>query len=295
MRLRIILAFLVSFLLVSCNKQAVTNEEDFDYQRLEEADDEIREVIYSMVLPTDMASVFSRSGTNYNPSLPASIDDLTLYIRPEKIALMLGVLGTDIMYMKMLDQTAPVAQYLKAVEQLAGKIEIPAEIFTRSSEQLEKYFNNEDSLASVIERIYRETDRYFREAGKENLTALSLTGGWIEAMNIGIRIYESDKGNQVLAERILQQKYSLNSIYTMLSNYQESLEVKGYLLLLKRLRKSFDEVEIRYQKEGFSVDTTQKKLHSYSAEIVYGDETLKNICSIIPQIRMELIRHDSAY
>jgi len=290
MRIVFILFMLSGLILFSCNSNPEQAEEHFESLREHPANDEIKEIIYSMYLPTDMGDVFSRSGTNYNPELPAPIADATLYSTPEQIALMLGVYGVDITYMKLLGQTAPAAEYYKIIEQLSSKVGVPVSVFEMSSQRLEKYFSNEDSLASVIEDIYKKTDAFFKESGDEHLAALSLAGGWIEAMYIGVSIIEADSTNYVMAERILQQKYSLNSIYTLVSNHQESLSIKAYLLMLKKLRKIFEEVDIKYQKEGFSVDTTQKKLQAYRAHINYDDETMANLITSVKLIRKEFIR-----
>lgn len=291
--MRSLFPFMILFLLItfSCKEQSQqTHEEHFRVEKeIHSTHSEAGEVLYSMLLPTDITTVFNRTGTNYDPTIPAPVKDITLYNEQEQIAVMLGIYGVDITYMKILEQTLPAAQYYRAIETLSGKAGIPQKIFEESARQLEKHFNNEDSLASVIDDIYRKTDRFFRESGKENLAALSLAGGWVEAMYIGTRIFESDSGNHLMAEQLLQQKFSLNSIYTLLSNHQESLAVKEYLLMLKKIRKVYDQVEIMYQKEGFSVDTTRKKIQSYSARIRYDEKTLNELLRVIPLVRDELI------
>ncbi len=288
-----LLLLLLLLFLNACKEQPRPAAEPFRHtEELKTENSEIREVIYSMYLPTDMTGLFDRSGANYDPALPAPINDITLYTNPEQIALMLGVYGVDITYMKLLRQTLPAAQYYKAIESLSEKIGIPHEIFEESSRQLEKYFADDDSLSAVIETIYRKTDHFFRENNRNSLAALSLTGGWIEAMYIGVKIYEANNGNQVMAERLLQQKFSLNSIYTILSNHQESLAVKEYLLMLKKIRKIFNRIEIRYQKEGFNLDTTQKKIQTYSTQIRYDEETMDDLVKVIPLVRNRLISSD---
>ncbi len=293
MRSVTLLLLLFLLFLNACKEQPRPTAEPFRYtEELKSKNNEVSEVIYSMHLPTDMAGLFNRTGTNYDPAIPAPINSITLYTNPEKIALMLGVYGVNITYMKLLGQTIPAAQYYKAIETLSDKIGIPQTIFEESSLYLEKYFAEEDSLSAVIETIYRKTDRFFRENNRDNLAALSLTGGWIEAMYVGIKIYEADNGNQVMAERLLQQKYSLNSIYTILSNHQESLEVKEYLLMIKKIRKVFDRVEIRYQKKGFNLDTTQKKIQTYNTLIRYDEETMDDLARIIPLVRNSVISYE---
>jgi hypothetical protein len=293
MRSVFISCILALLFLNACHNQQEPVAEHFEYEALKAENREIREVIYSMYLPTDLSHLFSRSGTNYESAIPASNEEITLYTDPEQIAIMLGIFGVDLTYMKLLGQTIPASQYYKSIETLSEKIGIPETIFDRSARQLEKYFNNEDSLSSVIDHIYLETDHYFKQNGQDNLAALSLAGGWIEAMYIGVRIFEADSGNHIMAEQLLQQKYSLNSIYTILSNHQESLLIKECLLMLKKLRKVFDKVEIRYQKDGFSVDTSRKKIQAYNSHIRYDEKTINELIRTVPLIRNNLITIDS--
>lgn len=277
-------------LLTACNPRSESVSETFKPSETTSGNKEILEVIYSMYLPTDMAMIFQRSGTNYDPGIPAPADNSTLYHDLEQIAVMLGIYGVDITYMKMLDQQAPAAAYLNTMRNLAGKTGLPASVFEQATGRIKSAFEGDEPLAAAIEEVYRDTDRYFRTRGNDNLAALALLGGWVEAMYIGATIYDNSAGNTDLAEKLLQQKFSLNSLYTILSNYQESLTVKSYLLMLKKLRKIYESVEIRYQKEGFSVDTTQKVLRGYSAEIRYDAQVLQEITGMIDLIRAELIR-----
>lgn len=278
-------------LLTACNSRPESISETFETGNTASGNKEIREVIYSMYLPTDMAVVFRRSGANYDPAIPAPTDDHSLYQDPEQIAVMMGIYGVDMTYMKMLEQKAPAAAYYSTLRNLSDKIGLPESIFGQASDRIETAFDNDEPLPSAIEDIYREADQYFRMNGDDNLAALALLGGWVEAMYIGATIYENSEGNTDLAEKLMQQKFSLNSMYTLLSNYQESLSVKSYLLMLKKLRKSYDAVEIRFQKEGFSVDTTRKKLHGYNARIRYDPETLREIVGTIGLIRTKLIQY----
>lgn len=280
--------------LTACNSSPESVSENFESGKTASENQEIREVIYSMYLPTDMAVIFQRSGANFDPGIPAPTDDIALLREQEQIAVMLGIYGVDVTYMKMLEQKAPAAAYINTMRSLADRIGLPSAIFEQASGRIEAAFDSDEPLPTAIEDIYRDTDRYFKMNGHDNLAALALLGGWVEAMYIGATIYDTNAGNTDLAEKLLQQKYSLNNLYTVLSNYQESLAVKSYLLMLKKLRKAYASVEIRYQKEGFSVDTTQKKLRGYSAHIQYDPQTLHEIVHTIRLIRSELIRTDAA-
>lgn len=274
----------------ACSTRTEPDTETFDPAQASSRNQESREVIYSMYLPTDMTLIFKRSGTNYDPGIAAPIEDITLYQEKEQIAVMLGIFGVDITYMKMLDQSALAAEYYAAMQTLAMRTGLPSSIFESAADRVEAYFSSNDTLPAVIEEIYQEADLSFKQNGDDNLAALALLGGWIEAVYIGARIYEQGTGDADLAEKLLQQKFSLNSIYTILSNHQESLRVKSYLLMLRKLRKVYNKVEIRFRKEGFSVDTTQKKLQGYEAQIRCDEQTMDELISTIQLIREELIR-----
>ena len=173
---------------------------------------------------------------------------------------------------------------------LANNLDLPREIFEKSSDELEWYVNNPDSLTGLIDQIYTEVDAYFRNQNQESLAYLTLLGGWLEAMYIGVRIYQ-DKSIIEMGDRILQQKYALNSLTGLLANYQESLVIRKYMHPLNQLKETFQGVEIKYSKDGFKLDQPNKTFYATSVEITYEPETLQEICSMILQIREQIITY----
>jgi len=250
---------------------------------------EASEVIYALSLPTDMSVLIEESGYNFNPDLPASTENASRYSDSSQIAVILGIYGVDLSYAKLYNQASGVADYYNTLKILSNKLTVPESIFERSRQAVEKAFNNPDSLTEAIKMIYRETDSYFRNSDKEQLASLSLMGGWTEAMYIGVSLYRENESKE-MRERILQQKYALNSIISLLSNYQEDQRVTVYLLMLKKLRNQYNKVDILYAKEGFNVDTANHTLQIKGALFDYDPETMENICSIVVQIRNELLK-----
>lgn len=287
---------LIIFILVltACTNSNKSPQENFESKPNNSVSKSVHEIVYSLYLPTDISGILKNTGTNFNSQLPAAIDFSSLYSEPQQIAIMLGVYGVDLSYIKLMDQTLLAGQYYRTIENLADKLGIPDDIFESSSIQLEKYFNNQDSLSMVIENIYKQTDSYFKSNHLDNLAALTLAGGWIEAMFLGTKILQSDSGNIEIAERLLQQKYSLNSIYTILSNHQESLEIREYILMLKKIRKVYEKVEIMYNKEGFNVDTTEKKIQVSSANFQFSRNTMNELINVIQLVRKQLIKPRNA-
>ncbi len=203
------LGMICVILLTACKNKPVQEEETFISENSIKESAEVKEIIYSMYLPTDMAELFDKAGSNFNPELPAPVNTLPLYTDTEQMAVLLGILGVDLSYMKILDQKTMAAEYYSSIKILSGKLEIPDAIFKKSSKILEQNINNQDSLASVIESVYADTDQFFRKNGDDNLASLSLLGGWVEAMYIGVSIYEGEEGNRTMAHttEIYTQQY----------------------------------------------------------------------------------------
>jgi len=247
------------------------------------------EVIYSLYLPTDITRLFEETGTNFIPELLMPLEKIPLYENPQQIAQLMGALGVDMSYCKLFELLPESAEYYTHIELLADKLDLPDKIFEKYSRNLEDYFSDPDSLTGLIHNIYSETDSYFRKNDLESLASLSLMGGWVEAMYIGANIFLHN-GMIEMGNRILQQKYALNSLVGLLGNFQESLVVRRNIHLLNELRKAFDHVEIRYAPEGFQINPEEKKIRASVSEIICETGALERICRMVIRIREEIIQ-----
>ncbi|MEN8203879.1 MAG: hypothetical protein ABFS28_14870 [Bacteroidota bacterium] len=266
------------FLLIACNRAGPSSgPNDFvpDPLHPSEAKDAL-EVIYSLSLPIDIIDIFTETGTGFSPEFTIPLDLISLYEDQGQMALLIGALGVDLSYCRLFERTTESGDIYKNIEVLAYNLDLPGDIFDKSSDELEWYVNRPDSLTKLINQIYGDVDASFREQNQESLASLSLLGGWLEAMYIGVRIYQ-DKSVLDMGDRILQQKYALNSLAALLSNYQESLVIRSYIHLLTNLKEVYDSVEISLSEEGTVT------------EISYEPETLNEICRLIIQIREGVI------
>jgi hypothetical protein len=205
------------------------------------------------------------------------------------MALLMGILGVDMSYCSLFEQALETTECYNYIDLLAGKLDLPPEIVSHTPDQLRSYLENADSMNNMISRVYSDLDRHFRENNQASLASLSLLGGWIETMYIGVNIYKN-KSVVEMGDRILQQKYSLNSLTGLLANHQEILLVRQYMHPLNKLKKAYQEIEIGYDTKGFEMDREAQAFHAAVSEIRYEPETLEEICRIILQLREEITR-----
>ncbi len=261
---------------------------DFIPDRDSPAIAEIEEIVYALKIPTDIVSFFEETGTGFDPGIPCPLEKIPMYDNPEHMALLLGILGVDLSYCTLFERTSETAEYYHHIELLAGKLELPGEIFEDSPGVQRSYLDNPDSVKKQIFEIYTEMDTQFKENNQLSLASLSLLGGWLETMYIGVKIYK-DKSVLEMGDRILQQKFSLNSLSGILSTQQESLMIRRYMHTVNKLKGVYDKVEIRYQPENFEMDSGQQTFQASLAEIIYEPESLEEICKIILQLREDIL------
>lgn len=281
---------ILSIFLYGCNPSGSQSaESDFIANSYDpSAFDPDGEIIYALKIPTDIVNFFEETGTGFDPDITCPLEKIPLYDNPEHMALLLGVLGVDLSYCTLFERVNEAAEYYMHIELLSDKLELPREIFEKSPGEQRSNLEHPDSLKQQIYEIYTEMDNHFDESDQLSLASLSLLGGWLETMYIGVKIY-LDKSVIEMGDRILQQKYSLNSLSAILANQQESLMVRRYMHTVNKLKEVYDQVEIRYETEGFEMDNNEQAFHATVAEINYEPEALEEICSIVLQLREDIL------
>lgn len=283
-------AIILSILLYACNPSGSrSGDTDFVVDSYNpSAFSHDGEIVYALRIPTDIVSFFEETGTGFDPDIPCPLEKIPLYDNREHIALLIGVLGVDLSYCTLFERANEAADYYHHIELLSDKLELPREIFEESPGQQRANLENPDSLKKQIYEIYTEMDQHFDESEQLSLASLSLLGGWLETMYIGVKIYK-DKSVLEMGDRILQQKFSLNSLSAILANQQESLMVRRYMHTVNKLKEVYDAVEIHYEPEGFEMDDNERAFHATVAEISYEPESLEEICRIILQLREDIL------
>jgi hypothetical protein len=286
---------LLIILLISSCKSGKNVKDDSDFESvmlgiLDSIPIEPKEIFYQMSLPVEMARLFEQVGANYFPEILNSADQLSRYDVPLKIAMNLGVFGVDLSYVKLFSRQQDAVNYFATIQKLSDDLGIPKELYADVLINLEKYVSNKDSLARIAAKIYRSTDNYLLEKGEKSSAAMIMMGGWVEGMYIATQIYERDQGNIKLLEKIAEQKYSLNSLISLMNNYHGNEEMTEYLLMLKNLRRSFDKFQIYFILDDVNVDTINKIISASKYYIDVKPENILEISSKLSSLRNKIVR-----
>ncbi len=291
---KVLLAGIISLLIFSAcsqrEQQGFDLKGSIDINDFKETSDSLnRSIYYTMSLPVEMARLFDHVGANFYPDLLSPPDEFGKYTRPVKIALNLGVYGVDLSYVKMFNQHQRSVAYLASINRLADELGIPKEIYGKVMDNLELFVSNPASLSQVATRLYSATDNYLKKDGQEGAASLVAMGGWIESMYIATRIYENDPGNIALQDKIAEQKYSLNSLIALMNNYHSDLDLAEYLLMLKNLRRTYDQFQLYYKKGHVIVDTSSKTISAEGYYLNVTPEQMHEISTKIMNLRALII------
>ena len=283
-----------AFLITSCKSDKTVKEnanpESGMLEMLDSIPVEPKEIFYQMSLPVEMARLFEQVGANFFPEIVNSTDQLSRFETPLQVAMNLGVFGVDLSYVKIYERQQDAVNYLTAIQKLSDELGIPQALYTEVLTNLEKYVSNKDSLAKIATKIYISTDNYLRGKGEKSSAAMIMMGGWVEGMYIATQIYERDEGNIKLLEKIAEQKYSLNSLISLMNNYYGNEEMTEYLLMLKNLRRSFNRFQIYYKMDDITVDTVNKVISASKYYIDVKPENILEISSKLASLRNKIVR-----
>jgi len=247
-----------------------------------------KSLLYNMFLPCEMVYLFEKTDHEFNPDLINPLDNTTNYNTTTAKSLNIGVLGVDMGYLNMNGQTKGVKDYAIAIRNLAKSLGIPEEHVSRGIDYVGNYKMSEDSLFKITCELFEIADSYLHQNRRESTAALIVVGGWIEAMYISLNLYDS-LNNEVM-QKIGRQKYSLNSMITLLNMYQNDPHIMNYLVMLRSMEKTYDNIELFYEdQKDVKIDTVKRQISTRNAQVNITLEQYKEIKSMVNKIRKHII------
>jgi predicted CopG family antitoxin len=215
-------------------------------------------IFYNMYLSVELSSLFETAGAVFAPELLNRSDKTTEYITSYKKAMNLGVYAVDLSYARAFEQFEVSGKYFNAMQVLSEQLGIPQNYFEETAQRFERNITNRDSLITIANEVYYETEDYLKENERFATASVIIMGGWIEAIYIATNVVTESRNPDVI-ERLLDQKYSLNNLLIMLKDYSDNEVVSEYTEKLQKLRKLFDTVVIDIP-AGFEEKTKEDKV-----------------------------------
>jgi len=254
--------------------------------------DIIQDIIQSIPSPLEISSLIKTTGANYNPKILSNHTFVSNYNTSFKQALNLGIYSTDLGYANIYGKNQDAINYLNSVKKLSDNLNI-GQFFDYNT--IKKLAQNENNLDSLLQKTQQNTEKinlHLQEQHRENLSILMVTGAWSEALYLNTLVYQQTK-EQVLKERIGEQKIALEQILLVLDIYKNKPNFSGLIKDLKELYRVFAEVKINVTKgDPIMVERDGELVieqHTVT-EVEITEEQVESIASMIKSIRNKIVK-----
>ena len=246
--------------------------------------------LFSIPSPIQTALLIKNADISFNEDLLNPTEKLATYTSEVKKALNLGILGADLGYVTLYNKSSFALNYLNALETLNNELGIVQAFDKNFLQRFENNLNDQDSILVILSEAFRKGDSFLKQNKRKNVSALILTGGWIESMHFATQAYATNN-NQALLERIGVQNQSLETLIEILEKYNIDTANSDILILLKDLQASFKKVTIAHV---YVAPTTysEQKLTVFNNEtvVMISDHVLEEITEKIKTLRNTVIQ-----
>ncbi len=288
--------FIISY--VSCG-DGNTDEPNFDdipedipeaVQQIDE--NAINEILESFSSPVEMAALIEDLGAPFSKRYLASPDVASDYDTNFKKAIGLGVLSADLGYLNVYAKTGEIVNYLSVIKRLADELNIGQFFDFQTLKRLATNNDNMDSLMFLSTNSFRQMDEHLRKNNRSNLSALVVTGVWMEGLYLATQIAIDDP-SKALRDRIGEQKMILTDLFKILEVYQgQDKNFEKLVQDFKEMNKVYEPVLITFV-EGETItkeiDGITVVMQQDESLVEMSDEQLSEIILIIEKIRNKLI------
>jgi hypothetical protein len=251
---------------------------------------EKNEIFYGILTPVEMCAIFNRLGVPYNNATLNPISNRNLYLSSSKASINTGIYGVDFGYLKVFGIGQEMIDYMVTIRDMSNKLGIPDNFLIEPIKRIQKDISEPDTIMVMMNDAYTKMENHLREGGRESSAGLMIMGGWVEAIFIATQlVYNPDKPDAEVVQKIAEQKYTLTTLLSFMKNYYDDPVVVYYTKKLKYLKNYFDSFDIYFKKGDLEIDTTKQVFRSSGSEMTVTVETLNKIRDYVKKLRTEMV------
>jgi len=251
----------------------------------------MNEIIENISSPVEIAALLKKVGAPFSNKYLASTNKAENFISANQQALNLGIFGADLGYLNMYNKTSNVISYLQAIKKLADEVNVGQFFDFGTLKRLASNNQNLDSLMYISVHSFNQMDKYLRDNKRGNLSALIITGVWIEGLYLATQVAK-ERENDQLSERIGEQKLILADLMLVLRNYSSDPYFAKLNASLEDMKSQFINVTITYEMgepEAVEKDGMLTIVQNEKSMVHISKEQLKAIISTTEKVRNNLV------
>ena len=253
----------------------------------------VDEIIQSLPSPVEMAAMIKSSGVPFSRNYIASPQDVDDFDANFRKALGLGILSADLGYLNVYEKNNEIVNFLASIRKISDDLDVGQFFDFHTLKKVVTSGDDLDSLIFLSQTSFRNMDNHLRKMKRSNLSALMVTGVWIEGLYLVTQIVKKDKENEDLKEAIGQQKVSLEMLNKVVQSYKGlDRNFTKLALDIDKLKKAYDQViieDIDGEIDTVYIDNQPVVTTKSKSILKMTDKQLTAIINLTEDIRNKLI------
>lgn len=238
---------------------------------------------YHLPSPLQVASIFKKSGLEYNSAATSSPENAQKYTDELTQMLNFGVYSADMAYCVLNEQANEGRKYLEVITTLAEKIGMSA-VFENKDlmDRFDKNIEDKDSIEILMIDIHERTESYMDENDMQHQQAVHFAGAWTEGMYLGVYDFENNPEKEGVGAQIAEQMSILDNIIKGLNDPKnDGMDIEWIISDMKNIQETFNNfdsvnefyddpeaVELILAKKDY--DTLSELIKSLRTKIING-------------------------
>lgn len=291
-KLNLALAVAVCLMATSCNNDSKSKvNKDIDIEtNLANDLNKAKQVFYALPSPIETAYLIQSTGVSYNMDLANSTEKADSYVTTMQKALNFGVYGADLSYASLFNQTQTTIQYMATAKKLAEELGIMDFVQKDILERVENNINERDSLMEIITDGFTTANEYLKDAGRSEVAALIVAGGWLEGLYLATSLSELAVDNSRLIDLVIDQRLSLSILLKLMGNYKDIENVNVVYGWLNDLQDTYDRIKTMSSEVKTESTENGKTNISSNTDVFINDVLFKAICQKADSIRTLMVK-----
>lgn len=251
----------------------------------------INRVIESLPAPIEMAATIEDMNAPYSKNylVPSELADG--FDTNFKKALGLGFYSADLGYLNVYNQTNAIVEYLTVIKRISDDLDVDQFFDFQTLKRLAT--NSEDLSELMFQSVnsYHQMDEHLRNTNRSDLSALMVTGVWLEGMYLAAKVYEF-KPSEDIRNRIGEQKEILGDLIYVINFFKDKPYFPELIKEFDKLKEAYQGVVITTTKGEFKeeiVDDIPVIIPDEYTTIEMTEEQFEEITDLIVNIRNKLI------
>jgi len=256
------------------------------------SEEAIADIVQNIASPVEIAAILQAMNVPFSAEYLASTLGAERLTTNFQKAVMLGIYGADLGYLNMYEKTGNSIDVLSTIKRLADGLRVGQYFDFETLKRLSVNKSDLDSLLFLSVNSYNQTDLYLRENGRGSISALMITGVWIEGQYLATQVITGHH-DKILRDRIGEQKIILGDLLMLLRPYRESsAEYTALYDMMEQISTAYREVRITYrlgEPETLEQDGRLVMIQHEESIVEMTDEQLIRIADLSRDVRNKLI------